>query len=153
MKLETAKSHNLLLTGVSEFISKDAMERAIEKTQKYDIIRYRTALGFQKSKRYLKWMKARNPNLDIHHILGSVHGKKFTDYLAVSIEHWHHLSVVEPHKGIWFDKYFEKAMINLQEYAYLVLGMNLADIDVLLPDFEPENVRNFIIAVHTKDIK
>jgi hypothetical protein len=119
----------------------------------YDIVRYRTALGFQKSKRYLSWMKERNPNLDLHHILGSVHGKKFTDYLVVAIDHAHHLNVVEPHKGMWFDKYLLESLENLQIYVNEILEVSFIDILNLLPDFEPESIRNFIIAVHAKDIK
>jgi hypothetical protein len=152
-KLQTAKSFNSPKIGESEFISNDVMERAIERVQKYDFTQYRTSLGFQKSKRYLKWMKGRNPHLDLHHILGSVHGKKFTDYLVVPIEHNHHLYVVEPHKGIWFDKYFESAMMNLKGYAHIMLGIDWVDIDTHLLDFEPESVRDFIIYIHAKDIK
>lgn len=122
----------------------------------YDFTRYRTALGFQKSPRYLTWMKMRAPNLDVHHILGSIIGggnKKFTDYLVVSIEHNHHLNEVEPHKAKWFSKYLPMAMINLQTYAYMELGISLDEIDEHLPDFEPESIRDFIIYVHAKSEK
>jgi hypothetical protein len=119
----------------------------------YDFTRYRTTLNFLKSKRYLNWMKERNPGKDLHHILGSVHSLKFTDYLVVAIDHAHHLNEVEPHKGKWFSKYLPQAMINLQTYAHLELGMSFDEIDEHLPDFEPASIRDFIIHVHSLDMK
>ena len=122
----------------------------------YDFTQYRTVLGFQKSKRYLKWMKEHNPDKDLHHLLGSTMGggnKKFTDYLVVAIPHAHHLNVVEPHKGLWFLKYLEESIMELQEYAYFQLNIPIGKIDELLPDFEPESNKAFIEAVYSKENK
>ena len=119
----------------------------------YDFTRYRTVLGFQKSKRYLNWMKSRYPYVDLHHILGSVHSKKFTDYLVIPIHHTHHLNVVEPHKGFWFSQYFEQSMQHLIKYAKYVLGMQTRDIAQLLPSYEPENIKAFIEAVYSREQK
>jgi hypothetical protein len=117
----------------------------------YDFTQYRTVLGFQKSKRYLKWMKIQFPDLDLHHILGSVHSKKFTDYLVVPIHHTHHLNVVESHKAIWFSKYLEVALGHLLRYACNEIGMSLFETRKLLPNYEPESVKAFIEAVYQRE--
>ena len=38
------------------------------------------ALKFGKSGQYEKWLKSQSPGKSWHHICGSVHGKKSTDY-------------------------------------------------------------------------
>ena len=117
----------------------------------YDFTQYRTVLGFQKSKKYLSYMKARFPYLDLHHCLSSTMGKKFTDYLVIPIRHDHHLQVVEPHKAYWFHIYFEQSIVHLQSYAFLKLGFSHAQLNKLLPNYEPENVKAFIEAVYQKE--
>jgi hypothetical protein len=117
----------------------------------YDFTQYRTVLGFQKSKRYLKWMKSCYPYVDLHHILGSVHGIKFTDYLVVPVEHGHHLNVIEPHKGIWFNKLLERSITYLAIYAKSQLGMDSREIKSLLPNFEPESIKTFIEVIYKKE--
>ena len=120
----------------------------------YDFTQYRKALSFQRSKRYLKYMKALYPYLDLHHCLGSTMGggnKKFTDYLVIPIRHNHHLNVVEPHKAYWFNIYFEQSIVHLQSYAFLKLGFSHAQLNKLLPNYEPENVKAFIEAVYQKE--
>ena len=120
----------------------------------YDITEYRTYLKFQKSKRYLKYMKSKYPNQDLHHILGSIHSLKFTDYLIVPIDHAHHLNVVEPHKAVWFDRYFEDAMVHLQWWAYVELEIPYSENCKLLPNFEPQTVAKFIEYIYqTEGVK
>ena len=66
---------------------------------------YRFKLGiyaFIKDTEYLKWMKAKYPHHDLHHIAGSSN-VKYTDRLVYPLEHWFHLN--SAHKNI--PHYFE----------------------------------------------
>jgi len=117
----------------------------------YDFTQYRTVLGFQKSKKYLKWMKEQFPHDDLHHCLGSVFNRKFTDYLIVPINHKHHLDNVEPHKAYWFNWYFAQSVRYLLQYARRELKIDAYKIAELLPNYEPENVKAFIEAVYQKE--
>jgi hypothetical protein len=113
-----------------------------------DFTQYRTILGFQKSKKYLAYMKSCYPDKDLHHILGSVFNKKFTDYLVVPVDHDFHLNKVEPNKAYWFSQYLKWAVRSLVHYARQILGFSTAEIVKLLPNYEPENIKKFIEAVY-----
>ena len=50
-----------------------------------ELTRYRHNLGFEKFPKYLTWMHRRFPNMELHHILGSCKGKRFTDALVMPL--------------------------------------------------------------------
>lgn len=85
--------------------------------------KYRHIIGFQKSKKYLQWVKSKYPGMDLHHILGSEMAKKHTDYLIVPVEHKYHLEYVESHKEEFFYQSLKQAQILLIGYATEALGM------------------------------
>lgn len=150
--LELLKTDNLFAVWLKQQLFD--REEKVKDGHKYNFTRYREVLGFQKSPKYMKWIKDKYPYLDRHHILGSTMGggnKKFTDYLVIPIRHDHHLQVVEPHKAYWFNIYFEQSIVHLQSYAFLKLGFSHSQLSKLLPNYEPESVKAFIEAVYLKE--
>lgn len=76
-----------------------------------------------KSARYIKWLKAKYPDREPHHLLGSTFGLKFTDHLIVMLTRDEHREC-EPkigtsayNKAEAFIKYLPQAINNLIEYA------------------------------------
>lgn len=105
---------------------------------------YRAVLGFQKFPKYLASMKRKYPDKDLHHLLGSILGKKFTDALVVPIPHNFHLNVVEKNKAEYFDKYLTLSIIHFLEYMEEELGFTTQEIEALHPDNEPQTVKKII---------
>lgn len=118
---------------------------------KYDYTRYRNVLGFEKSQRFLIWVKKLFPNTDLHHILGSTIGKKFTDYLVVPLPHRFHLEVVEYNRAKYFDKYLPKAVWLLLQYASVELLIDKKELEQYETDYEPETIKKLIELVHGKE--
>lgn len=113
---------------------------------KNEVLRYRHILGFEKSKKYLEWMKKKFPNMDIHHILGSYMGKKMTDLLVVPINHKFHIEIVTGNEGKYFLVYLPTALKYLQQYAKECLNLQIS-----YNNIEPETVKQLIATVHEKE--
>jgi len=110
---------------------------------KQEYLRYRHILGFQKSKKYLKWVKEKYPNKDLHHLLGSVKGKKYTDYLVYPFEHNYHLNVVEKQKAYYFCNYKDKAISLFTDYVESELKIEI-DYTKYVDYFDdPETLKEF----------
>ena len=116
--------------------------------EKQTYLRFRHILGFQKSKRYLAWMKEKYPNKDLHHLLGSVKSKKFTDYLVYPFEHNYHINVVEKQKSFYFRKYIGNSISLLQYYAWTELGIQGDAFD-----HDADNVKYLIEIIHEAENK
>ena len=69
------------------------------------------------------------------------------------VEHYHHLTQVEPHKALWFSNYLEQSVRYLVTYAQMEIGMTFKEIKFLLPDLEVESIKLFIEAVYSKENK
>lgn len=85
-------------------------------TAKEYFIKFRNETGFEKSDKYLKWLKLDNPGKEPHHILGSTIGRKFTDYLIVMVDRPEH-ETAEKFKPYYFMIYLPKAINNLINYV------------------------------------
>jgi len=109
---------------------------------KNEFTRYRYQLGYEKSKRYMKWMKRKFPRLDLHHILGSFSGKKMTDFLLVPLNHSYHINTVEKEKGKHFLEHLDLAIKYLKQYIKEELKQNLPKRQE--NGFEPEIVQKLI---------
>ncbi len=93
-------------------------------TAKEYFIKFRNELGFEKSRRYLQWAKMQHPDKDLHHLLGSTVGRKFTDYLVVPITHEEHLLIAERFKALFFIQNLHKAIKLLIKYVQYLEGLN-----------------------------
>lgn len=116
-------------------------------TNKDKFTMLRRVFGFEKDKQYLAWVKSLFPNYDLHHILGSTTGKKFTDYLVIPLSHEEHLNKAENYKADYCIKHYNFAVGILLRYAkeksivedgFFV--KNDSDLDLL----SPEEVKNLI---------
>jgi hypothetical protein len=67
-----------------------------------EFIKWRHVIGFHKFPQYLKVMKQKYPNKDLHHVCGSKHSKKYTDALVVPLEHTYHLTVIDKAEARYF---------------------------------------------------
>ena len=90
-------------------------------TNKQIFTHYRFHLGFQKFPKYLKYMGQKYINSDtgleqLHHCLGSVKGKKFTDALIIPLT-WQEHQQAEKHKADYFVKYFHQSVGHFVIYA------------------------------------
>lgn len=111
--------------------------------------RYRFILGFERFPEYLSYMKEQFPNLDLHHILGSVRGGKFTDALIYPISHYFHLYEVEAKKPYYFSVYLDssaKYFIRWLEHRKVFNAIELMD----YPDIEPETLKRLIQDSHRR---
>lgn len=73
-----------------------------------------------RSERYKKWLRARDERpVDFHHVLGSVHGMKSTDLMAITLTREEHQRVQnEP-----LSEYqFLGAVLNLMKYVEYLEG-------------------------------
>jgi hypothetical protein len=85
-------------------------------TAKEYFVKLRHELLFEKSNRFLLYMRLENPGLEVHHILGSAIGKKYTDYLVVMLTRKQHIEA-EKHKPYYAIHYLPKAIQNLINYV------------------------------------
>lgn len=86
--------------------------------------KYRHALPMYKSKQYLRWVKERFPDYELHHILASVHGKKHTDYLVVPLTPEQHAKI-QRYAAAFFYRYLGAAVILLLDYAKTELKLEV----------------------------
>lgn len=77
--------------------------------------RFRRFLRPWKSKQYLTWLKAKFPNHDLHHALGSMGALKLSDSLMIPLTREQH---EEAHKapGCFFEDNLHIAVNHLQNY-------------------------------------
>lgn len=116
-------------------------------TAKQNFARYRNQLSFQRFPEYLKWMKEKNPNLDLHHLFCSNGKLKFTDAFVVPIEHFFHLGKVHLDRA----KYcFEFLQGSLQWFCYYCIEKGLCTEEEFPKDMEPETLANFIELIYHK---
>ena len=85
--------------------------------------RCRNEVNLSKSPRYIKWLKAKYPGREPHHLLGSTLGLKYTDHLIVMLTREEHKEC-EPkigsshyNKAEAFIKYLPQAINNLVSYV------------------------------------
>ncbi len=124
-------------------------------TNKQIFTHYRFYLGFQKFPKYLKYIGQKYINSNtgfeqLHHCLGSVKGKKFTDALIIPLTAEDH-NWAEKQKADYFVKYFHQSVAYFVTYARQELNY----IDTLKfkinPDtglYEAVQVAEFIQKVH-----
>ena len=62
-------------------------------------------------------MKQKNPGKDIHHLLSSTFGKKFSDSLIVPLDHSFHIKFVTANEAKYFDSLLPAAIAWLKLYA------------------------------------
>lgn len=86
-------------------------------TNKEIFTMFRRVFGFEKSKEYLAWAKELFPNYDLHHILSSTFGKKFTDFLVIPLTHAEHLNIAEKHKADYCIKHYQTSVNLFLRYA------------------------------------
>ena len=79
--------------------------------------RFRNELPRIKSKNFLAWAKEKYPNLDLHHLLASSSGLKFTDLLIVPLEHWTEHPEAHENLKIAFEKHLPTAIKILMLYV------------------------------------
>lgn len=98
-------------------------------TEKEIFTKFRYEMGFQRSKKYLVWLKEKYPNREPHHLLGSTIGKKYTDYLVVMLTREEHKEC-EPkigtsiyNKAVMFVEYLPRAIKHLIEYVESLEGV------------------------------
>jgi hypothetical protein len=108
-----------------------------------EFVRFRHILGYQKFPEYLKWMKERFPNKDLHHIFGSVRGNKFTDAFVIPIDHEFHLRCVEYAKSYYCFIFLKESV------AYFLLWLKKTipqddNIQRLFQDYEPETLKALV---------
>ena len=75
----------------------------------------------RENKAYLKWLKAKEPNKDCHHILGSQTGIRLNDLLCVMLTREEHIWA-EAHKIEAFEKYLHIAVSNLIEFTTITVN-------------------------------
>lgn len=113
-----------------------------------EFIKYRHFLGFQRSPHYLKYMKKKFPALDLHHILGSSLGKKYTDYLIIPIEHSFHINTVTGNEGKYFYAFLNSSINHLKQYAFDTHKLRLN----IIPNSIKSLMENINI-IHELDLK
>lgn len=72
-------------------------------------------LPTRKSKKYMDWVKKKYPDLQRHHLLGSMTGIKLNDYLLVPVTHQEH-EHAERNKMDYAIKNLHKSLNLLFEY-------------------------------------
>ena len=92
-------------------------ERTEKGREHQERMRFMNKVTPTKSKRYLHWLKRKNPNKEIHHILGSFTSLKMTDFLAVALSPEDHKRA-EMHKAKFFIFYLPEAIDNLIRYTH-----------------------------------
>jgi len=104
----------------------------------------RNALPPYKSPKFLAWVKNKYPETEIHHILGSVIGRKRTDYLVVPL-------MPETHRKIqktWYKfvpVYLPTSLLLLMAYAEEVFGLEVSKPESI------EELRNLIETIYKKE--
>lgn len=88
----------------------------IKKLSKQILGQLRDGIPPYKSKKYLKWVKERFPDYEIHHILGSHLGRKNTDYLVVPLLPEVHRKI-QKHYYKWIMPHLNTALLLLLEYG------------------------------------
>lgn len=86
-----------------------------DQREKMERLRFMNIVPPLKSKRYLDWLKRKDPQKDIHHILGSHTGIRMTDFLAILVSRVDHQRA-EMHKAKYFMFYLPEAIKNLTQY-------------------------------------
>jgi len=109
--------------------------------------RYRAQLGFEKFPEYIKHLKSLYPTKDLHHILGSVTAKKFTDALLIPLDHEFHLCVVERNKALCFEKYLKSAFHYFYHWAKERFSLS-DEYEKYRENLEPESIKEFIKIVY-----
>lgn len=104
---------------------------------------YRRILGFERFPEYLEYMKILHPKKDLHHLLGSTMGKKFTDALIVPVLHRHHIEEVEPNKAKYFVVYLPQSVRSFQVYCVTQLGFTYQEVSIA-DSLEPEPINELI---------
>ena len=74
-----------------------------------------------KSLKYLKWLRERFPNRELHHLVGSQGKLKLTDYLIVAVTREEHARA-EAFKILFFFEHLHEAVNNLIEYVRFLEG-------------------------------
>lgn len=120
-------------------------------TNKEIFTHYRFRLSFQKFPKYLKYAKELYPNYDLHHLCGSVRGKKFTDALIYPLPHEEHITQAEYNKADYFVRYFHQSVAIFVKYARNKLNYKDNLNFTMNPDtglYRVEEIAEFIEKVH-----
>lgn len=106
---------------------------------------WRNIIGYHIAPKYHKWLKEQRPNEDIHHLLSSTFGKKFSDYIVVPLDHQFHITKVTANEAKYFDLLVDQSCMWLKLYAKF-LGIKTLDIKN-----EPESILELINEIHKID--
>lgn len=109
--------------------------------------KYRHVIGFQKSKSYLEYRKAKQPNKDNYEILGCKGEKMFTNYLIMPVNHNFRARISETNKPKFFERHLHQSVNLLIYYATNELKMDLTKFKIL-EKITPENLKNLIEDVY-----
>lgn len=91
-------------------------------TPKEYFIKFRTEMPIEQGNKYMRWLKGQYPHCDLHHLLGSTLGMKYTGYLIVPISHDEHMKVAEKFKPLFFMAYLPTAVKLLIKYVIYLEG-------------------------------
>ncbi len=108
------------------------------------IAEFRHKIPPYKSRKYLRWVKNRFPDYEIHHILGSHIGKKNTDYLVVPLAPDVHRKM-QRYYYKFFPMHITPAVLILLHYAKEVYQVELEVPDTM------EQMIEIIETIHKLD--
>jgi hypothetical protein len=78
---------------------------------------WRNVIGYHSAPKYHSWLREKRPNQDVHHLLSSTFGKKFSDYIVVPLEHQFHITKVTANEAKYFPLLIDQACGWLKLYA------------------------------------
>lgn len=113
-----------------------------------EFIMWRHVIGFHKFPEYLKVMKNKYPDKDLHHILGSKHSKKYTDALVVPIDHNFHLEKVDKAEARYFPIFIIPAWEHWLNYCSDIMPCKLLYPYKQLREPTPEQANKLIQIVY-----
>ena len=106
---------------------------------------WRNIIGYHSAPKYHRWLRDKRPNEDIHHLLSSTFGKKFSDYLVVPLDHNFHITKVTANEAKYFSLLIDQACKWLKLYAETL------EIKTKLIKNEPEDILQLINEIEQKE--
>jgi hypothetical protein len=106
---------------------------------------WRNIIGYHTAPKYHRWLRGKRPNEDIHHLLASTFGKKFSDYIVVPLDHTFHVTKVTANEAKHFDSLIDQSCNWLKLYA-CTLKIKTRGIKN-----DPESILKLINEIHSID--